>query len=73
MPSKSDPHPSTSLNYLPVVVGAAPYRIVTEVLLILLLRSKVLQWVGPQQVTHGAERRRLLEPVQLRGRRLGER
>lgn len=49
---------------LPVEVGAASDCVVAEVFLCLLV-AKVLQWVGPQQVTHGSERWRLLEPVQL--------
>ena len=49
---------------VPVEVGAAPDGVVSKVFLCFLI-AKVLQRVGPQEVTHGPERRRLFEPVQL--------
>lgn len=48
----------------PVEVGAAPHCVVAEIFLGFLV-AKVLQRVGPQQVTHGSESRRLLKPIQL--------
>lgn len=48
----------------PVEVGAASHRVVAEIFLGFLV-AKVLQRVGPQQVTHGPESRRLLKSIQL--------
>lgn len=48
----------------PVEVGATPHGVVWKVFGVLLV-AKVLERVGPEQVAHGTERRRLLEPVQL--------
>ena len=47
-----------------VKIGAAPHRIVTEVLGVLLV-AELLEGVRPQQVAHGPERGGLFEPVQL--------
>ena len=55
----------------PVIVGASSDRIMTEVLLCRFLRPKVLQWVGPEEVTHWAKRWRLLEAIQLKERERG--
>ena len=49
---------------VPVEIRAASDAVVAEVLLGL-LRAVVLARVRPQQVTHGPEGRRLLEPVEL--------
>lgn len=50
---------------VPVVVGASAHRVVAVALLSGLLCPKVLERVRPEQVTHGAKCRGLLEPVQL--------
>ena len=60
-------HPLYSNVNEPVIVGASPYGIVTEVLLTCFLRSKVFQRVGPEEITHWPERRRLFESIQLLG------
>ncbi len=52
-----------------VEVGAPPHRVVREVFRVLLV-AEVLQRVGPQQVAHGAERRGLLEAIELEETRL---
>lgn len=56
---------------LPVEIRAAPDAVVAEVLLGL-FRTVVFARVWPQQVTHGPESRRLLEPVQLHSARHSE-
>lgn len=48
----------------PVEVRAASHRVVAEIFLGFLV-AKVLQGIRPQQVAHGPESRRLLEPIQL--------
>ena len=50
---------------VPVVVGASSHGVVAVALLSGFLSAKVFQGIGPQQVTHGAKSRGLLEPIQL--------
>lgn len=57
---------------LPVKIRAASDTVVAEVLLGL-FRTVVFARVRPQQVTHGPERRRLFEPIQLHSERHSER
>lgn len=75
-PSFLPHHPSTQtvpmLQRLPVEIRAASDTVVAEVLLGL-FRTVVFPWVWPQQITHGPERRRLLEPIQLHSKRQSKR
>jgi len=53
-----------AMSPAPEEVGAASDGVVVEVF-VGLLAAVVLAGVGPDQVTHGPERRRLFKPVQL--------
>lgn len=50
--------------YVPVKIRTASNAVVTEVLGVL-FAAEIFQRVRPEQIAHGAERRRLFEPVQL--------